>query len=619
MKPRFIRLAYAALGAGILISAVGVYGVVSGMREAAYRAQSEFRDNIVWFAAQFNGELAALTDALHDHVTGVQPDSQATVERFDVFWSRLDSAREGALGRSFLRLPGAAETVADAAATLREFESTVLALPNATSDEVGRFVGALRALKPRLNELTLAALASRNVDVAAEHRAQREGATRLTVLLLGMLVLGTSLVALLLLERAKVAALGRTLAMRVAERTADLAESEDRYRTLVTHAPEAIVVLDAEQGKFIEANENAARLFGVSRERVLECGPGDFSPPLQPDGRASAELVAERVAAALAGEVPIFEWLHQNVSGERIPCEIRLVRLPAAGRSLVRGSITDISVRKRHELELARHRERLEELVEERTRELETAQRDLLRAERLAAIGQLTGTVSHELRNPLATIHTSSVVLAKRLGDQDPSVVRIAERITRNVERCVGIIQDLLDYTRVRDLELRRVDFDAWLRATVADIEVPDAVTVNCDPRSGARVLIDPERLRQVMVNLIDNAALSMIEAPGAEGPLRIDITAATDGERLRLRVADSGPGIAEERRESVFEPLYSTRAFGVGLGLPLVRQIVEQHGGRVELEPAAGHGAAFVVWLALAPAEVAPQTASRSGGTTPA
>jgi PAS domain S-box-containing protein len=131
-------------------------------------------------------------------------------------------------------------------------------------------------------------------------------------------------------------------------------ESEARYKTLIEHAPDAIVVLDVDAGTFIEANENASRLFGCTREELLSLGVADVSPPSQPDGRSSVEAASEVIERALRGETPVFEWLHRSVSGEEILCEVRLVRLPSASRRLVRGSMTDIRERKAAEIEASR-------------------------------------------------------------------------------------------------------------------------------------------------------------------------------------------------------------------------------------------------------------------------
>jgi diguanylate cyclase (GGDEF)-like protein/PAS domain S-box-containing protein len=124
-------------------------------------------------------------------------------------------------------------------------------------------------------------------------------------------------------------------------------ESEGRYRTLVEHAPETIVVFDVDAGKFIDVNENACRFFKMTREALLKCGPEMISPPFQPDGSASFGVARGHIESALAGAVPVFEWVHCDSVGQNFPCEVRFVRLPSSNRRLLRASIIDITERKR--------------------------------------------------------------------------------------------------------------------------------------------------------------------------------------------------------------------------------------------------------------------------------
>lgn len=131
--------------------------------------------------------------------------------------------------------------------------------------------------------------------------------------------------------------------------TEALRESEHRYRTLVEHSPDAIVVLDVEEGRFIDCNRRAGTLFGLSRSEMLKSNPIEVSPPFQPDGRSSAEAGMAYIQQAVAGGAPRFEWIHRKATGELIPCELRLVRLPSSERVLVRGSVMDITERKEAE------------------------------------------------------------------------------------------------------------------------------------------------------------------------------------------------------------------------------------------------------------------------------
>lgn len=130
--------------------------------------------------------------------------------------------------------------------------------------------------------------------------------------------------------------------------------SEERYCALVESAPEAILVVDADTGRFVDANENSIRLFGLAREELFKLGPTDLSPTMAPDGRPASELASEKIREALDGGAPVFEWFHRNAAGEDIHCEVRLMRLPGAERNLIRGSVTDITERKLAEKARAR-------------------------------------------------------------------------------------------------------------------------------------------------------------------------------------------------------------------------------------------------------------------------
>jgi PAS domain S-box-containing protein len=135
--------------------------------------------------------------------------------------------------------------------------------------------------------------------------------------------------------------------------------SEERYRTLVESAPEAILVVDVDTGRFVDANENSVRLFGLEREELFKLGPIDISQPIAPDGRPASEMASEKIREALDGGTPVFEWIHRNSAGEDLHCEVRLMRLPGAERNLIRGSVTDITERKRAEGKLRESEERL--------------------------------------------------------------------------------------------------------------------------------------------------------------------------------------------------------------------------------------------------------------------
>ncbi len=253
---------------------------------------------------------------------------------------------------------------------------------------------------------------------------------------------------------------------------------------------------------------------------------------------------------------------------------------------------------------LQRDRERLEVLVKDRTLALEEAQQELVRKERLATLGQLIATVSHELRNPLGTVRGSVFLIANKLLGKDLGVERALDRAERNIVRCDRIIEDLLAYTRTHDLELELVRIDRWLDMTLEEYPFPHDLTVRLDLNSKAEVEAEPERLRRCLINLLNNACDAMKAGSSEEedGTKQLVISSRIDATQTRLEVAvaDSGPGIPAEELSKVLEPLYSTKSFGVGLGLPTVVQVMQQHGGGLQIQSTVGVGTVMTMWMPL-------------------
>jgi signal transduction histidine kinase len=221
---------------------------------------------------------------------------------------------------------------------------------------------------------------------------------------------------------------------------------------------------------------------------------------------------------------------------------------------------------------------------------------ELIQSERLSAIGQVTATVAHELRNPLSAIRNTLFTVREALGAERGDLDRPLGRMERSIVRCDRIINDLLDYTRAQDVRRRALNADAWVSETLAELSLPPDIIVTRDLGApDCRVSFDAERMQRVLVNLIDNAVQAMSDRPA---PRRIAVASAIDGEAYRLSIADSGAGIAPDILPRIFEPLFSTKPFGTGLGLPTVKQIVEHHGGEIAIDSAPGQGTRVVIRL---------------------
>ena len=242
--------------------------------------------------------------------------------------------------------------------------------------------------------------------------------------------------------------------------------------------------------------------------------------------------------------------------------------------------------------------------LEQSLRDLKAAQDELVRKNRLATLGQLTATVSHELRNPLGAVRTAAYLIGRKVADKGLGLEKALERVENGIKRCDNIITELLDFTRTRELAVEDVKFDDWVKSVVDDQELPKPVRVDYNLQmANDRVSLDPERFRRVLINLVSNASEAMLgdgsdpKYQVTESP-RIVVETRLSPTRIEVSVADNGPGIAPENREKILEPLFSTKSFGVGLGIPAIQQILETHGGGLEISSEPGNGACFTAWL---------------------
>jgi signal transduction histidine kinase len=224
----------------------------------------------------------------------------------------------------------------------------------------------------------------------------------------------------------------------------------------------------------------------------------------------------------------------------------------------------------------------------------------LARQERLATLGQLAGTVSHELRNPLGVIRNSLFSLRECVGaGHTTGAVKIVDRIERNIARCDMIVSDLLDFARSGEIKRDTVDVDNWLAAALDEHAIPAGITLRRELRFGGQLALDRERFRQILVNLLDNAIQAIDDPAWLQTEPRekaIIVRSEAAGPYFQLSVIDSGPGIPAPTLARIFEPLFTTKSFGVGLGLPMVRQIVQQHGGSIDVTSDVGRGTAIVI-----------------------
>lgn len=237
---------------------------------------------------------------------------------------------------------------------------------------------------------------------------------------------------------------------------------------------------------------------------------------------------------------------------------------------------------------------------------LKQAQDELVKRGRMEQLGQLTATVAHEIRNPLGAVRTSAFLLERKVKGKGLGVETQIERINKGVTRCDDIITQLLDYSRTKQLTCRPDKLDNWLVAAVEEEaqRLPAVVEITCTLGLGDLLVpFDPGRMRRAVINLINNACEAMVgtgDDPSrfATAHPRLDISTHRAGLDIVIRVADNGPGISADNLAKIREPLYTTKSFGTGLGLPAVEKILEQHGGHLEVSSVAGKGSQFDIHL---------------------
>jgi signal transduction histidine kinase len=237
---------------------------------------------------------------------------------------------------------------------------------------------------------------------------------------------------------------------------------------------------------------------------------------------------------------------------------------------------------------------------------LAQAQDEVLKKGRMEQLGQLTATVAHELRNPLGAVRTSAFLLQRRLKGLNIDAESQFERINNGIRRCDNTITQLLDFSRTKKIVAKHVHLDDWLSRCAEDIaqQLPIDVQVTCVLGLGdTEIPFDPARLERAVANLVMNASEAMVgkgrdKTLNEQAPPLVRLETFSSGDWAAIRITDNGPGISLEHMAQIREPLFTTKNFGTGLGIPAVEQIAEQHEGKLDIQSTPGEGASFTIWL---------------------
>jgi signal transduction histidine kinase len=242
-----------------------------------------------------------------------------------------------------------------------------------------------------------------------------------------------------------------------------------------------------------------------------------------------------------------------------------------------------------------KYAECLEEKVEERTRKLQEAQNQLLKTERLVVTGQLAAMVGHDLRNPLTSITGCTYYLEKNLDKNTCEKMReMLSLINKNIAYSNKIINDLIDYSREIVLELKDSTPKSIMNEVLSAVKIPENTRLVNLTKNHPKMQIDLQNVKRAFINMITNAVDAMPDGG------TITVESKKEKSSVVFKVSDTGTGIPKEVMNNLWSPLFTTKAKGMGFGLPICKRIVEAHGGSIRVESAVGKGATFIITLPI-------------------
>ncbi|GAB4500942.1 MAG: hypothetical protein Fur0035_04820 [Anaerolineales bacterium] len=332
-------------------------------------------------------------------------------------------------------------------------------------------------------------------------------------------------------------------------------------------------------------------------------------------GRTAAEVLGRSLEILFPPEKTqaSMRLIENTLSGARWEAvEIEIQRADGSARTVLWNSATlfsadgrapiaaiaqgqDISERKRAEEILKSYSATLENEVQARTSELREAQEKLLRHERLATLGQLAGSIGHELRNPLGVISNAVYFLQMAQPQASDKVKQYLDMMARETRAADKIISDLLDFTRIKSLDRQEFSLADLAEQSLQRLPAPAGVQTRLNfPADLPPAYADPQHVGQILSNLVSNAFQAMPQG----GELVISADFLPEQQQIRLKVADNGQGIAPENMEKLFEPLFTTKIKGIGLGLAVSQKLAEANGGGISVESSLGRGSVFSLFL---------------------
>lgn len=374
-----------------------------------------------------------------------------------------------------------------------------------------------------------------------------------------------------------------------------LLETRNRFRAIFNQTMQFTMLLDR-QGCIMEINQSLLKFTGIFQDEII--GTSVLDAPWWIEDEASREFLAKHIDVEQQGEITRFEMKVKGKLGQIIVCDFSMKPVYDSNNeiNLIICEGNDVTTRKNVEKQLAVHKEKLEGILEERTIQLKEMEKELFDREKLATLGHLNAIVSHELRNPLATIRNSVSMLKKYIDNGSQRIQNVFDRIDRNIQRCVQIIEELLDFTRNKYIKPQEIDLSRWLDTVLDEFHMENTFSIKNEIERNIKITIDPEKMRRVFINIFTNAMQAIAGSDQDSGAITIHCVETRDD--VDVHIIDNGPGIPDEVLSKVFEPLFSTKSYGIGLGLVVAKQIMEVHNGNIRVENIQDRGAHVILTI---------------------
>jgi two-component system sensor kinase FixL len=368
-------------------------------------------------------------------------------------------------------------------------------------------------------------------------------------------------------------------------------ESQALLAAIMETAVDAIIVIDS-NGIVQLANPATQTMFGFDRAELIGQNISMLMPA--PDREQHDRYLKNYLHSGIAKIIGIGrEVIGKRKNGQQFPMHLAVSEFQVAGRLLFAGIVRDITALKDAESKLQIANEALEDRVQERTNELHRAQAELLRVEKLATLGQVSGGIAHEIRNPLNAIKTSAYFLLHANSASPEKVNEHLQRIDRQVTVIDHVVTALSDVARLPKPKAASCDVRIIVREVVRSISLPPSIVLDDQlPALLPPAIVDAHQIPLVVRNIVRNARDAMPEGG------TLTVIANHDDATVRLSIADSGTGISPENMSRITEPLFSTKQAGMGLGLAISKTILEQNRGRLEVESSIGKGSTFTIVL---------------------